>query len=43
MRERIEALDGRFEWNSDATGTRLTALIPWTDQGQQALGSVEMV
>ena len=43
MRERIEALGGCFEWNSDATGTRLTALIPWTDQGQQALGSVEMV
>lgn len=38
MRERVEALDGRFDWDSDTTGTRLLAVIPRSDDGSAWLG-----
>ncbi len=43
MRERVEALDGRFDWNSDTTGTRLLAVIPRPDDGSAWLGNPEPV
>lgn len=40
MRERVEALDGHFEWHSDTSGTRLSARIPWASEGSSLLGGV---
>jgi len=43
MRERIEALDGRFDWDSDSSGTRLSAVIPYAENGFGWLGTPKPV
>ncbi|MGE4072813.1 MAG: sensor histidine kinase [Lysobacterales bacterium] len=43
MRERVEALDGRFDWESDNSGTRLQAVIPRPTDGSEWLEKPEPV